>query len=251
MLRKICICAMALAMVLSASACGNTENNTAEAGEGENQDTTAMQLQLIADNIDTWRGDDETVIYSYAVTDLDMNGRLEIISSSCQGTGLYTYTSVWEVDEALNKLDPIENPALEGESQADIIVESTPVYFDADSGEYNYIFGDVTRNGAAEYYENLRAIALREGVLSQKDLAYKTTIYEASDAKSTVTCTASDGRTISEDEYEDAPETAFAGLEKKKAAFGWMNADRETINAMDGAALYDMLEKSYEGFSIK
>ncbi|MPN11095.1 hypothetical protein SDC9_158396 [bioreactor metagenome] len=110
----------------------------------------------------------------------------------------------------------------------------------------------MTRNGAAEYYENLRAIALIDGVLSQKYLAYKTTIYEAPDVKPTVTCTASDGKTIiSEDEYEAAPETAFAGLEKKTAAFGWTDEDLETINAMDGAALYDMLKKSYEGFSIK
>jgi len=251
MLKKICICAVALIMGLSVSACGNAGNNTTKTGEEENPDTTAMQLQLIADNIDTWRGDD-TEVYNYAVTDLDQNGRLEIISSSCQGTGLYTYTDVWEVDEALSKLDPIENPVVEGDSQADIIVESTPVYFDADSGVYNYVFGDVTRNGLAGYYENVRAITLVDGTLSQKYIAYKSMVSDTPNAKSTVTYTASDGKTvISEDEYAAAVENAFAGLEKKKAAFGWTDEDAETINAMDGAALYSMLEKSYEGFSIK
>ncbi|MDR1771445.1 MAG: hypothetical protein LBS02_12520 [Hungatella sp.] len=38
-----------------------------------------------------------------------MNGRLEIIASTCQGSGLYTHSSIWKVNESMDGLLPVEN----------------------------------------------------------------------------------------------------------------------------------------------
>ena len=45
------------------------------------------QLDLIAANADLWKQDVEFGLWGFTVTDLDHNGRLEIISASVQGTG--------------------------------------------------------------------------------------------------------------------------------------------------------------------
>ena len=71
---------------------GNSSNQSAPVSRDSNTINYGSQLQLIADNTAVWMGDTELIAepFFYAVTDLDQNGRLEIIQSSCQGTGLYT-----------------------------------------------------------------------------------------------------------------------------------------------------------------
>ena len=48
------------------------------------------QIAVIADSVETWAVDDEYGTYGvgYAVTDLDRNGRLEVISYVTGGTGI-------------------------------------------------------------------------------------------------------------------------------------------------------------------
>ena len=57
------------------------------------------QINLIADNADNWKQDVPSGVWGYSVTDLDQNGRLEIIAASVQGTGFYTYLDIYEVNE--------------------------------------------------------------------------------------------------------------------------------------------------------
>ena len=46
--------------------------------------------------------------WNYVVTDLDRNGRLELITATLQGTGLYTYLNAYEVSEDGSQLVPVE-----------------------------------------------------------------------------------------------------------------------------------------------
>ena len=87
--------------VMSNNISGDTKNS------GEKEQTKAInvekQIDVIMNNIDTWNlSTDEDIYapYGYAITDLDQNGRLEIIASSCQGTGIYTYSNYYEVNES-------------------------------------------------------------------------------------------------------------------------------------------------------
>ena len=231
-----------------AAGTGRPVENDADAGEAD-EDSISNQIQLIADHVSLWQNDMETDLHGYAVTDLDNNGRLEIISSSCQGTGLYTYSDIREVNEAMDGLTLCIQEKEEGGSQADIMVQSVPVYYDSSSNIYYYIFDDLIKNGAAEYYENKRAVSLQDGQVLETFLAYKTTIYTDSDP--TVTYTDADNRSISEEEYDGIADQIFSGLDKKQADIQWITNESARLKDMSDREIYAMLEESCNAFSVK
>jgi hypothetical protein len=217
-------------------------------------DTTTYdsQLQLIADSVATWMGDTELVAepFYYAVTDLDQNGRLEIIQSSCQGTGLYTYTSLWEVDANGTELVPCQLSIAEGESQPDIITNPDMVYFNEANDCYFYIFCDDIRDGAAEHYQSRVAISLQDGVVNATLLGQMHSIYASSDAVTT-TYTDADGNAIDEDAYNMAADKTFAGLTAMKATIGWTDYTVSAqLDTLTEAELMEVLETSWESFSL-
>ena len=65
------------------------------------------QIHLITDARDIWdlrEPDMDTV--GYMCSDLDGNGRLEILVAESGGTGFHTYTKIYEVNEAKDALIP-------------------------------------------------------------------------------------------------------------------------------------------------
>ena len=93
----------------------------------------------------------------------ELQRRLELIVSSCQGLNLYTYSDYFEVNDTFDGLTAVEGNRMEGHSEADIIVDSVPVYYDAQNKVYYYIYDDIIRNGK-EYYENKESrISLKTG----------------------------------------------------------------------------------------
>lgn len=199
------------------------------------------QLNLILDNKDLWYKDTETDIFNYAVTDLDQNGRLEIIASIYQGTGIYTYTTIYEVNETLDSLQICKNDeAKEYDSQADIIQDKLTVFYDNKENIYHYVLKDLIKNGAAEYYENKRDFYLQNGKINEKYLAYKNTIYLNGDPN--ISCNEKDGISITEEEYNNYENNCFKNFEKMNANVNWLY-NYTNINFED-------LKNSYNKFSI-
>ncbi len=211
------------------------------------EDTIAKQIQLLLDNMDLWRSNGETESYGYAVTDMDGNGRLEILSSSCGGTGIYTDTDIWEVNESLDGITLCEQEKQEGCSQADIMVTSAPVYYDAGSDVYYFVFHDLTKNGAAEYYENDRALSLHNRRVQETFLGHKTTLY--TDGTPAVTYTDADGNPLGEEEYNGIADRTFTGMEKRQANLEWITNGSVQLESMDASEMYPLLEASYRAFS--
>lgn len=131
------------------------------------------QLQLIFNQMDTWTVPSEgaSEVYHYAVTDLDRNGRLEIIAASTQGTGIYTYGKVFEVSEDFASIQECETPCMQDQDLPEIIMDFVPAAYDQNSGGYDYLFTNDTRNGAAEHYQSIVAVRLQSGVLACTTLA--------------------------------------------------------------------------------
>jgi hypothetical protein len=222
--------------------------------ESSNSDTTTYdsQLQLIANNVAVWMGDTELVAepFYYAVTDLDQNGQLEIIQSSCQGTGLYTYTSLWEVNANGTELIPCQLSITEGDSQPDIITDPDMVYFDEVNDCYFYIFCDDIRDGAAEHYQSKVALSLQDGVATTMLLSQMHSIY-TSPENVVITYTDADGKTIDEEAYNMAAENTFTGLTAMEATIGWTDYTVSTqLITLTEAELMEVLETSWESFSL-
>lgn len=261
------ICGCLFLTVLALNGCGSAANKSdtdaasnnlpgqgaPPASGNSNTVNYDSQLQLIAEQAAVWMGDTELIAepYFYAVTDLDQNGRLEIIQSSCQGTGLYTYTNLWEVGPDETEIVPCQFPIAEGDSQPDIITDPDAVYFDAANDCYFYMFRDDIRNGAAEHTQNRIAFSLQDGVVTTALLARCHSVQESPDSGAATAYTDADGNTIDEDAYNMAADKTFVGLTAMKAAIGWTDY---TVSAqlatLTEAEIVGILETSWKGFSL-
>lgn len=219
--------------------------NIETGGEIVKVDPIEKQLSLIKDNVDIWKDKLGYEKFEYVVTDLDHNGRLEIIASSCQGTGIYTYSTYYEVNEDMTALNKITTNYEEGASEADIIYDRVKVYYDATNNEYHYIFTDLCKNGAAEYYEGIHDLVLKDGKLTDTVLARKTTIYENEKAK--VTLEDNKGNSTTEEEYENIAEKTFENFSSKTISLKWIDGEDENFDM----SLEKLLKDSYAGFGLE
>ncbi len=202
------------------------------------------QLALIADHADVWKQDDEFVpLWGYIVTDLDQNGRLEIISASLQGTGMYTYMNVFEVSEDGNSLNEVVQDRPEYDSAPDVMTDKVKGYYEEQADRYYYIFIDMIRNGYAEYYENKRAVYLEDGIWKEIPLAYKTVLYSDPD-HFTETFEDAERSTISEEDYDNADGLHFADIKPAEVCLNWQMTERDDFNALDRDSLLASLDAS-------
>lgn len=235
--------------VMSNNISGDTKNS------GEKEQTKAInvekQIDVIMNNIDTWNlSTDEDIYapYGYAITDLDQNGRLEIIASSCQGTGIYTYSNYYEVNEGLNGLNKIERNVEEGSSEADIMLPTVKVFIDKVANEYHYIFDDLVKASAAEYYENKQDIVLKNGRLYEKTIAYRNTVY--TDSNPNVTLKDANNKEITAEDYALIENKLFSNLELKFANIEWVSTTDVDFSSVSGDELKNKLIESYEKFGF-
>lgn len=220
-------------------------------GCGEKSGVDSQQ-RLIADHVEEWAAPFERKGYMYAVTDLDQNGRLEIIRSIQEGTGWFTYSDFMEINESCNGFLLWEWKERAGESEADIAVNDVPVFFDRENRTYYYIFDDLVKDGADLYYYSRRTVRFQDGCIRESMLGYMTneynngvpeTGYEGGEAAGSlpVTC---------REEYDDIAGRVYADLEEGTACFCWFWPEQEDFRTMEREALSELLAVSYGGFGI-
>lgn len=209
------------------------------------------QLKLIAENVELWRYEEDYLSCGYAVTDLDQNGRLEILASSMQGTGLYTYTICFEVNEAGDGMDQV---VLDSEvlmflgSEPDIMQKTATVYCDSAEAVYRYLFDDTMRISAASCV-NTQMILWKEGSQLLVDpLAYED--ISAGEDFETHTYQTMDGEELTKSAYNSLADEKYSGLSKRTARFGWLYLGREEFDSYDFSELCSKLEESWEDFDI-
>ena len=193
----------------------------------------------MAENKEMWTAELEFAndVYQYAIADLDRNGRYEVIVSNMGGTGHYTYSRFFEVNEEYNGLIECTTDFVEYDSQPDIISSKLETYID-DKGEFHYAVYDLLKNGAAEYYENVRELMLRDGKIITNYIANKSTIYE--DGTPVITCEDSAGNNLTEQEYEEAAGNYFVGYQKITTSLGWQDVSELETEVKAIAAQLDM-----------
>ncbi len=211
------------------------------------------QLNLIISRREEWEqreGDPFFGDARYTVVDLNHNGRLELIVSACQGTGIYTYTKVYEVSEDGNSLLHYEHTVPEGDSQADIITGSAPYYYDPAADRYWYVFEDLIRDGAAQRYESIKSWELRDGRIVENCLAFRNTEYVNRVPQVTYGGSVDGVPIMIREEYESAADRTFRGLQKGRAYFLWISGPDGSLS--DDTAKqkwYQELWKVYKSFS--
>ncbi len=213
------------------------------------------QYQLIAENVNLWKhknfdttGTPEA--FKYAVTDLDNNGRLEIISAACTGSAHATSTYVYEVNEDLTDLTVChESRPLSEDSEPDFIVDSTDCYINPETRERFYI----QHNSLTFEHEE---ILLTKGYFSLKDsfMDDYRLITKTRQSDGSYSFKDFDDFTLTEEEFNNYIDKYYAGYAKLTATFGWnnfANADGVTVADLTKDELVNNLKSSFAEFSVK
>ncbi|MGM9553924.1 MAG: hypothetical protein ACI3V2_06420 [Faecousia sp.] len=206
------------------------------------------QIALLAVNAQQWVKTDPAIPYSFAVTDLDRNGRLEIITSICMGTGIFSENDIWEVNETFDGVIQCESDFDEYYSESDLAFGDMRAF--ERGGDYYYIVTDYIRNGYAYNAEETRSLCLKNGAYSETLLAYRVTEVSV-DYEETTTYYNADGAVISEAEFETMPEVCFADARPYTATLGWYSFDEDEIEVMDTLAWESVLTESWQSFGLK
>lgn len=203
------------------------------------------ESKVIADNCDMWLNfmDYANEVEAYAVTDLDKNGRAEIIVSNMGGTGYYTYTRIFEINEEHDGLEEVKTDFVEGNSQPDMISFGEPVtvYIDNDF-VHHYIMEDYLKATAAEYYNVIYDVTLQEGHLSCQVLARRSELY--TDGSEKVEYEDGRGQKITEEIYKSITDNVFSDANRKEThIWGWQ--DLEELKDLSNEELRKKIDESF------
>lgn len=210
--------------------------------------TVDAQLALIDASRNTWKALDETEAWCYAVTDLDGNGRLEILSSETHGSGHFTTFRAWEVGEDFVSLIPIAEPGDYGSivvmgastyEQTTLVMDTLDRFTDPKTGISYYVQEDTVKDGAAHYITDKTAVFLSGGTMDRVTLGYLQTDYSESN-DGIITYQAPDGSPSSEEAYMSPPQ--LSGITGSPAQIGWLTY----FHCSD--LTHDALTSSWEAF---
>ena len=109
--------------------------------------------------------------HHYAVTDLDQNGRLElIIATEMNGTGHITHNWYYEISKDGSKLKKCKGKTFGNEGH-DICDDIDTVYIDQKEHNYYYRVYGITHVSGGENYESLGFLQLKNGTFTDNYLA--------------------------------------------------------------------------------
>ena len=180
------------------------------------------QTSLIFSHFDTLRQDESSKPWFYAVTDLDRNGRLELLAASEHDVSRTTTLAAWEVSADGTALVACPADIQEGESFPDIVSDNADCFYDAGADTWNYLFYDNIILSEQEAYAVKCSVNLTDGVFSYRQYALEHVVTDGD--RQTVEFLDLTGGAISLDQYNAAGVNAFAGKERSGANLDWFSA---------------------------
>jgi len=199
----------------------------------------SVQKLILEDNRSLWAFQEPyDTPWFYTFTDLDHNGRLEVIAACTQGSGVYTYAHMWEllpdyrgIDNCYHKNVQVEGP----DDWPEVVLESMPCWYDSAADRWYYVCENLARENVAHQYLSWYALCLKDGVAEWELLATKEGVWDQAGNLS-VTCTNAQGAPISEQEYNTAPDRRFAGMTHSQLNLDWTRVDNDSAAAPSSAA---------------
>ena len=216
------------------------------------------QIKLIAENQNLWLGSSLALDYTaweptFCVTDLDNNGRLEVVCAATIGSGIFTDSTWSKVSSGFDSVINIKNDLTKNKNTGpEIIVDSTDCFVNPDTGERFYTFVDTVR-ASGDYSTHTKGLlTLKDNTVSFTRLATCTSIAENPEDITIRTYTYADtnGNSLTKEEFDSYIENHLEGYEKHTATFKWqkLNSDSDDANEED---IIKLLDESFKGFSVK
>ena len=180
------------------------------------------QIHLIFSRFDSLKQPDDTSRWSYTVTDLDHDGRLEFLAASIQGDGRYTTARAWRVKADKTGLEELTVKVPQGASFPDIITDAADTFHDKDTGYWYYMFNDQVTVSTKEVYANKSAIALVDTELQYYTYAYQHN--EWINERMVTTFTDRSGQIITPEDYNSVGSAIFGHMDRSSTCFDWFLA---------------------------
>ena len=185
------------------------------------------QLSLIFSHLSEFRQDGKDTEWHYAVTDLDHNGRLELIAASVHPVDRSTNVYLWEVNEKGDALAPCKVDLEAEDSFPDISSDAADTFYEAASSQWAYLFYDTIVLSAQDVYTVKCSVTLEKGVLSYRQYALEHA--EGAPGSVKVTHLDNDGKEISSEDYDAAGVSAFSGWAKGSTNFKWFRFEDASL----------------------
>ena len=198
------------------------------------------QLQVFADHRSEWdiNRTDSLPATSFTMADINNNGRLEVIVSGTTGTGIYSETYVFEVNEDATGLNRYS--ITDGTSPDIARMDSTEVYLV--EGNYKISCTNATAHGWESADFEKQSLSLNDTgiIIETLGIGHRLTVINGDDELEYFD---SDHNPISEAEFDSLYDSVYAGCPKGKMKFIWITP------GYGGSMSLDQLRESWEGFS--
>lgn len=212
-----------------------------------------QQIKRFAQNRAVWAQDVEFAdeIHCFTVASMGYDGKLTLIVSNQGGTGFYTYSSFYQIDEK-GELKKLKTSFEEGSSEPDLISEIMTVYgsFSTKGNRNYFIVYDQLKDSPDSYLYRASSLYVEDGFVQEIPLASQRVLYAGEDYSAHITSYDCNGNELTEEEYDNFPATYYEGmgLTKKSAAFKWI--DIKDIKGMDDEEVEEALRQAYKNFSL-
>ena len=195
--------------------------------------------------------------HHYAVTDLDQNGRLElIIATEMNGTGHITHNWYYEISKDGSKLKKCKGKAF-GKEGHDILDAIHTVYIDQQEHNYYYRVYGITHVSGGENYESLGFLQLKNGTFTDNYLAggshivskkgkLKDSYYKRTKNGNKKTAK------LTKKQYSDIDSLMnekYGKLEKESVAIQWFSYEQLMSEVSESQFLHK-LQKSQKNFAV-
>ena len=242
-MKKIVAIALALVMLLSLSVSAWADN--------VDTDDLVKQLTLIKNSFNTLRQSDNPTVWYYAVTDLDHNGRVELLAATTTDDGENdARLKAWEVSEDRNTLSSLklafdldqDGTLTQNDEFFNLMTDSADTYYDEANHATYYVFTnfadlceDLTGEEAAAAggTHSDMAITFTCGISKYNDTINAGTlglkVVETIDnGTPQVTCVDKNKNPLTDDQLLNIGYTTFSGLQRSYTSFDWFKASEAT-----------------------
>ena len=241
------LCSLAL-LCVPLTACAQSESSV----------PADRQINVFSKFVSIWQVDAEEDWWAYAVTDLDRDGTLELLSTESHGTGHFTTSSVWRADltnekqkvlcAAASDAPEYMGPRFEPHYDEEGGTAPVPVYYDQKDNAYHYILKSLVKDGMLHYYESENVMTMKDGEITT-ELIGSREIDCSEEGEETITYRDSGGNAITEEAYENAAAEHFADCIPMEANIFWIETTSfQSIGSEAERA--ELLTNSYEHFSL-
>ena len=175
------------------------------------------QLKYLAMNFGSLKQAEGSTPWYYTVTDLDHNGRLELLAYS-QQNAISGIAKGWEISENGAGLTELKIP----QGLPNLMTDSADTVYDKNVKAWYYIVHEYVKESSTVEYDVLNGFSLRAGAVDNGVFAQRELKMENNQVL--VTCYDKDKKTISGEEFFNYVNNAFPGMQRSVTAFDWFTA---------------------------